>query len=318
MSTALHHNYAAVDGDIILVSSDDVNFHVHSLMLREASPVFDGMAQMPSPQEGEKRPTDHTIHLDEPAFVVGFLMDSIYPRGTFPSVANYVHAWEIANAAEKYMLGRALIVLRGAILDNEELRDQTLRLYKLARKCQWTDVIASSSKKSLDKPLLNLRYIEPQTQEQFLELSNEEAQDLIRLHKDRVTEILRFHPGHISKWDCMSETFNIHGEPVTITGWLCNCGGGGFDDDVMLEDATTLLKNEIEKILDQEPAASALFERRSFSELFKKIVRISVFKSIDCQSCDGPFANEETAWNHFQSVRRRIPSTIFDSILPED
>ncbi|KLO10956.1 hypothetical protein SCHPADRAFT_493006 [Schizopora paradoxa] len=311
IASGAHPNYAAEDADVVLVSSDNVVFHVHSLMLREASTVFENMVRMPAPQDIEKQPTDNTIKLDEPAFVVEFLMDSIYPRDKFPTVSNYAEAWEIAKAADKYLLGRALTVLRGFVLQNEQLRGQTLRLYNLACKCHWTDVIESSSKASLDKPLLNLRYMEPEVEEQFFELSKAEAQRLLRLHKNRAKVILRFDAEDLTTW---LHTIDDDGSGKMESLWWCpdphDCGAMYFDEEVNI--ALVSLKNELQNYVDREPVASALSDRKSFKDLFRQLMRISTFKRLRCDSCKTPLMDEETVWKYFQAVMPDLPVTVSD------
>ncbi|KLO10949.1 hypothetical protein SCHPADRAFT_492703 [Schizopora paradoxa] len=319
MSTSLpavfHATYAFEDGDVVLVSSDNIQFLVHSVVLREASPVFRDMTTIPGPREAEKQPSDRTIKLDEPAFVMEFLMDAIYPRETFPSVLNYNQAWEIARAADKYDIGRAFTILRSTILHNEELRGQTFRLYKLARRYQWTDIIAFSSKASLDKPLLNLRYMEPEALEHFFELSSEDAEDLLRLHRSRCAEILDFNVNNLTEYFFAEDVVTEDGEPKLAMYWGCGNGCGGTSDEVT-DAAFTSFKNGLEKYLDREPAASALFERKAFDELFKELVRISAFKLANCRKCKRPFMNGEKAWEYFQGVASRIPSTVLEIVQP--
>ncbi|KLO10944.1 hypothetical protein SCHPADRAFT_999218 [Schizopora paradoxa] len=324
VAPGVHPKYAAADGDVVLVSSDNVKFKVHSLILREASTVFEGMVNMPAPQpDGAGNSSDHEVKLEEPSFVVESLMDAIYPRETLPTVSNYAQAWEIAKAADKYMIGRALSILQAIILQNEELRKQTLRLYKLARRYQWTDVIASSSRASLDKPLLNFLYMDLETQEQFFELSKEDAEDLLRLHKDRIIDILNFDAQTMTKFDCDTDVYGEDTEegPKLLTIWRCPArtinGCPGYGDPERIDAALISFKNEVERYLSQNPAAPGLFQREAFGEKFKEFVRTSGFEWIKCNSCKKPFADEEIAWEYLQHVESLIPNTVFETIQPD-
>lgn len=104
---------------------------------------------------------------------------------------------------------------------------------------------------------------------------------------------------------------------VMSKGCTLRCDGWDGGDEERIYAALTSFKNELERYLDKEPAASALFERRLFHEKFERFARISGFKWIHCGSCKKPFADEEQAWSHFQRVNSRLPKTVFESVQPE-
>lgn len=68
------------DGDIILRSSDNFDFHVHKLMLSKASPVFENMLQSPPPgtQDGHALVLQ-IVEMTEPANVLDLLLRLCYP-----------------------------------------------------------------------------------------------------------------------------------------------------------------------------------------------------------------------------------------------
>jgi len=311
-----HPNYPTEDGDVILLSSDGVKFCVHSLMLRKASSVFDGMISMPAPNHPANQPANNVIPLSEPAFVVAFLMDAIYPHDSFPSIANYEEARQIVAAQDKYTFGRVLPILRSVVIDNEELRNQTLRLYSLARKRQWTEEIASSSKKTLDKKLY---YSDPEHLKQILELSHPDLLALDQLHNSRRSEILKLDTDAISKF---ATNINIYGEddvegPKAEFFWICPspCNGiVSLSDTEKVYAALESFKHALQVYLDRNPAASALFDRNAFGDKLASLTKS--FRGIRCESCERPFVDEDRAWKHFQRIERRIPKTVLESVQP--
>ncbi len=309
-----HPNYPTEDGDVILLSSDGVKFCVHGLMLRKASSVFEGMISMPAPNHPANQPVNNVIPLSEPAFVVAFLMDAIYPHDTFPSIANYEEAREIVAAADKYMFGRVLPILRSVVIDNEELRNQTLRLYSLACRCQWTEEIASSSKKTLDKKLY---YSDPEHLKQILELSHPDLVALDRLHESREAEILKLDTDAISKFAMDISIYDEDGEegPKAESYWICPGPCNGIVGDTeKVNAALESFKHALQAYLDLNPAAFALFDRNAFGDKLASLTRS--FRGIRCESCERPFVDEDRAWQHFQTVERRIPKTVLESVQP--
>ncbi|KLO10955.1 hypothetical protein SCHPADRAFT_930230 [Schizopora paradoxa] len=314
-TATLHSNYEAEDGDVVLVSSDNVQFRVHSRILREASSVFKDMACMPAPQDEQL--SDRIIKFEEPAYVVEFLMDAIYPREVFPSVANYAQAWEIAKAADKYEIGRAHTVLQGSLIENEAF-GQPLRLYKLACFYEWKKAIAWSSKASLNKPLLKLSNMKSEDRKSLMELTDAELEAPMKLHKSRNAEILRHDPTVISRFNCLEDIpdGDNGGEPAFETVWRCpavGCGGRGNNEKICA--AWVSFKRGFGEYLDSEPAAPALYDRNAFGILFRSLVRTSGFEWLDCNECSESFASEERAWRHYERIGRCIPRTVYEKVL---
>ncbi|KAI0056150.1 hypothetical protein BV25DRAFT_1832532 [Artomyces pyxidatus] len=92
--------------DIILRSSDDVDFRVHKLILRLASPIFSDMFSLPSPvptslAADETRHGLPVVKLAEDANTLDFILRWSYPVAT-PKVAELRTITLILDAARKY------------------------------------------------------------------------------------------------------------------------------------------------------------------------------------------------------------------------
>ncbi|KAF8322494.1 hypothetical protein DL93DRAFT_1004190 [Clavulina sp. PMI_390] len=84
------------DGDIILLSSDEIEHKVHSFILREASGFFRDMFEL-----GKPDPKSAPVVLAESTEIINFILSHLYPRSS-PPLAPPNHA--IFNAVEKYRL----------------------------------------------------------------------------------------------------------------------------------------------------------------------------------------------------------------------
>ena len=69
------------DADVILRSSDQVDFHVYKVMLSKASPFFKDMFSLPQPVGAENKQNSRTvIDLTESSKTVAALLTAIYPH----------------------------------------------------------------------------------------------------------------------------------------------------------------------------------------------------------------------------------------------
>src|SRR5882762_220487 len=74
------------DADIIILSFDDQEFHVHKLILSKASPVFRDILSLPQHQDTEK-PLP-VVRMSESAHALTLLLEYIYPElSGYPAVS---------------------------------------------------------------------------------------------------------------------------------------------------------------------------------------------------------------------------------------
>ena len=148
------HNHA--DGDLILSSSDNVLFRVHSVVLKLVSGFFKQMLEIP--RVASENPNE-PIPVSEDGKTIGLLLDSVYPHydGT-DSVRTYEEAWAVTRAAEKYDMPSALETLRVKISMNPHLRQHAVQLYALACHCRWTDVIKMAAESAANSDIVDVAY----------------------------------------------------------------------------------------------------------------------------------------------------------------
>lgn len=115
-----HPDYDYDDGDLILQSSDNVRFHVHSLTLKLFSSVFKDMLAMPKGEVTSTTPLDNVIPLDEPADVLRILLDNMYPRHGLPGDVTLKLLNAALVAAIKYDIPCTETFFRSCLLTSKD------------------------------------------------------------------------------------------------------------------------------------------------------------------------------------------------------
>ena len=104
--------------DIILRSSDGVNFHVHSIILAEASPVFADMLSIPQPANTMSRIKSKgvsegkpIVNLSEESQTLDRLLRLCYPVRD-PVLDTLSDVYPVLSAAMKYEMDAATALMR--------------------------------------------------------------------------------------------------------------------------------------------------------------------------------------------------------------
>lgn len=97
----------AVDCDIILRSSDGVNFHVFKLILSLVSPVFQGMFMLPQDISQSDVSSVPIVPMAESSTILESLLLLCYPAAT-PTFNSLEDAKAVLDAARKYVMITAL------------------------------------------------------------------------------------------------------------------------------------------------------------------------------------------------------------------
>ncbi|KAH9940408.1 uncharacterized protein BXZ73DRAFT_88661 [Epithele typhae] len=120
------------NGDILLISRDEVRFPISSSTLRRTSGWFKSAFTLPqSPATGTPEP----ISMDEPAPVLASLLSLIAALG-IPDPSDLDHLEAVAFAADKYDMPMPLAVLRELLA--RHVPAAPLRVYGLASRLGWT------------------------------------------------------------------------------------------------------------------------------------------------------------------------------------
>ncbi|KLO11118.1 hypothetical protein SCHPADRAFT_891830 [Schizopora paradoxa] len=158
------YKHAGQGSDLVLKSSDNFVFHVHTPILMMSSSVFKDMIDMPSPQPSENPKLSTTepepVELSEPAEVLLILLDTIYPgRGLLQDVdfGDRLSLLEaVGVAAKKYDMWSALEGVRAFLICSSNIAKYSpIHLYVIAYEMQFYSEAKSLSTKTLECNLLD-------------------------------------------------------------------------------------------------------------------------------------------------------------------
>ncbi len=143
------------NADIVLQSSDLVDFHVHKSALVASSPFFNDMFSLPQPPNDTSPDELPVLHLSEDAEVLNSLVSMLYPvPPEMPHASDNILS--LLAAAEKYDMSdvqssiRAEINRRGLLSSTPA---EVFRVYAIACNKGLLPEMASSARLSLGHPL---------------------------------------------------------------------------------------------------------------------------------------------------------------------
>ncbi|KAM6497213.1 hypothetical protein JOM56_007686, partial [Amanita muscaria] len=166
--------------DVVLRTSDDVDFYVIGPFLRFVSPVFMDMYTLrygPAAEENEKKGDRPLIRLEEDSRTLRLLLDLIYPHAKDPPLTNASLFWKVGKASKKYNMNVVEEKLQLWIISSNLISTASLRIYAIAIDLGWEGpaehVTKLAALNTLSLPLQEMTYIE--------ELSRITGKDLYRL-----------------------------------------------------------------------------------------------------------------------------------------
>ncbi len=119
--------------DVILRSSDGVEFHVFKWILEDASPIFADMCKLPPTGE------IYAVDLTETSDTLQRLLELYYPFPPQPQFVSFEDSKIVLVAANKYQLSRVASALALATLPH--ILDKPLRAYAFAVRYNMTELI---------------------------------------------------------------------------------------------------------------------------------------------------------------------------------
>ncbi|KAH9919899.1 uncharacterized protein B0H18DRAFT_1122212 [Fomitopsis serialis] len=134
--------------DIIIRTSDRVEFHVYKLILREVSSVFADMVSLPPTRESDADVVDVT----EDSVVWEHILRMCYPFARSAVIAPD-HFWPLLEAAKKYDMNGVREAVGREMLTAPILERRSLRVYLLACGHGLQDVAIEAARASLRQPL---------------------------------------------------------------------------------------------------------------------------------------------------------------------
>lgn len=140
------------DADLIIRSSDSVDFHVRKSILEEVSPIFKDMMTVPqpprlpfassTPQALDDAPI---VVLPEDSSTLSNLLQFCYPV-VAPTIG-IENMLRVRNAADKYMMDGPLAMVERELASLVE--SDPYRVYMIASLCRLEDVTRKAAKQTL-------------------------------------------------------------------------------------------------------------------------------------------------------------------------
>ena len=143
------------NADIVLRSSDLVDFHVHRSVLVNSSPIFGDMFSLPQPPNELVPEALPVVHLSEDAEILNSLVSLLYPVP--PEIpCSYVDILALLAAATKYDMNAVQSVIRMEISHKNSLSPHPAHAYSVAYSKRLIPEIYNHSSRHLALPT-NLR-----------------------------------------------------------------------------------------------------------------------------------------------------------------
>lgn len=179
-------------GDLVLLSKDDVQFHVHSIILKFASSFFREMLEIP---RTSLESAEDPIPLEEDAEIIAAMLDVIYPYSILREEATKravdLFAEELIAAADKYDMLAISAAVKKALFTRTgnvpSLNDKwsAIRRFDLACRHQWEEEAKLAASWTLHWSLTT-----PESLSDLQRVSSRSILRLQKLHRDRIQAFL--------------------------------------------------------------------------------------------------------------------------------
>ncbi|KAM6497231.1 hypothetical protein JOM56_007704 [Amanita muscaria] len=148
------------DADIILRSSDNVDFYVISALLRYVSPVFKDMFALSGSDNNEKKDNLPVVPVAEDSETLCLLLDIIYPYEQKPRLSSPSITWKVSKAARKYLMNIIESKLKRQITNSKLIAEKPLSICAIAIDLEWEEVATNAAQRTLNTPLPELAYVD--------------------------------------------------------------------------------------------------------------------------------------------------------------
>ncbi|KAF8632909.1 hypothetical protein AX15_001634 [Amanita polypyramis BW_CC] len=149
--------------DIILRSSDTVDFFTISLLLSFVSPVFRNMFpsnDLIGAAENETRMGLPIIHMTEDSQTIRQLLFLIYPFSSESSICDAGLCMKLGKMSQKYLMDAIEIKLQKIVLASQLIKSEAFRIYTIAVHLKWREVANVAASNTLNISLNDLLYVE--------------------------------------------------------------------------------------------------------------------------------------------------------------
>ena len=151
---------ASAKADVILRSSDSVDFFALKAVLSVASPVFDGMFSLGQPEQGggggEEEEDNDTknglpiVRLEEDSLTLSNLLQLIYPYRRCELQPNTVEVYgKVGKAAHKYAMDGAMERWKEVVAASQAVTKEPLRIFAIATHFGLADLMRKAALNTL-------------------------------------------------------------------------------------------------------------------------------------------------------------------------
>src|ERR1700733_11553138 len=192
MSSPAYYNFDAPDADLILLSSDDVEFRVHRCILAAASPFFSDMFTLPQPRVPSDPITIPVIPVSELRQTLDSLLRFVYPVQD-PPIHTLDQLNPILGSAFKYDFPSVISALRKILVTPHFLESSPTRVFAIASRHDLEPEAQLSSRYTLTIHVLacpisdDLKHITAPSYHRLLDLHkrrSESAQGLLKIPEE--------------------------------------------------------------------------------------------------------------------------------------
>ena len=149
------HGFNRSTADVILRSSNKVDFKVHKVILAEASSVFESMFALPGNSTSDEDGVTAlpVVPMQDTAEVLHALLGVLYP-GKGPAITSSPRAGDVLAVADKYAMDGVTKHVK-SILERAGFMAtwfNILHVYALARRYSFMDLAENAARESLKQP----------------------------------------------------------------------------------------------------------------------------------------------------------------------
>lgn len=297
------YGFPGPNTDLVLKSSDDVMFYVHSLILKLSSPVFGDMLRIPRPPVSPNDLDDEVpvVDLTEPAEVLSLLLDIIYPgRGQLQN-ANFGERLSLLQAvgaaATKYDIWSALEAIKTFLVSPRAIaRYPAVYLYGIACELRF-----DNEAKRLSTETLKCSLNDAENQTLLEKVDSLAIVKLFQLHYRRKAILLNALSDHVGDPPYDANIKAKYGGADKKEGYVGSFARTSLSEWLLPQYRTApayhdinkewaYLKFEVARVMEKRPDGSAFFEHEdaffnkpTFAKVLdgrKKIILSKEFKSI--------------------------------------
>lgn len=161
--SVFQHAFSSPTADVILRSSDNVDFRVHKLILSEASFVFEDMFSLPPPTPtstpSSARDDLPNVRMAESAETLNTLLGVLYP-GKGPPLVDISVIGQVLAAADKYGMSGVSRQLEHVLLQRHIVEKEPMKVYALACHHGMQHAATVAARETLLHPMLGSYMLE--------------------------------------------------------------------------------------------------------------------------------------------------------------